>query len=86
MLAKIYWYTWLALALVFTLLFVSGNMTDLALVVFGLTAFGMTFMRMISVLPATENQISEAEPAGPRLEVKSPALVSIQHGVRYVRG
>ena len=85
MLAKIYWYMWLAIALVFALISVTGNMTDMALVVFGFIAFGMTFMGMMGVLPATiADHSPKAEPAIETPEAKPAIRVPLQHGARSV--
>lgn len=85
MLAKIYWYTWLAIALVFAIIFVAGNMTDMVLVVFGFIAFGMTFMGMMGVLPAiiADHELI-AEPAKEPAEAKNAIRVPIPHGARSV--
>ena len=53
MLTKIYTGSWTVTLAAFVLLFATGNLTMLALVVFGFIAFGLTFMGMISVLPST---------------------------------
>ena len=53
MLTKIYAGTWIVSLAAFLLLFATGNMTMLAIVVFGFIAFGLVFMGMMGVLPAT---------------------------------
>jgi len=85
MLAKIYWYTWLAIGLVFALISVTGNMTDMVLVVFGFIAFGMTFMGMMGVLPVTiADHKPTAEPAIETPEARPAIRVPLQHGARSV--
>ena len=51
MLTKIYLALWALLVAAFAGVYVLGNMTAEAWVVFGFVAFGMVFMGMISVLP-----------------------------------
>ncbi|HSI88089.1 MAG TPA: hypothetical protein VK918_03475 [Pyrinomonadaceae bacterium] len=51
MLTKIYLALWVLLVVAFAGVYIIGNMTAEALVVFGFVAFGMVFMGMISVLP-----------------------------------
>lgn len=85
MLAKIYWYIWLAIALVFALFSVTGNMTDMAWVSFGFIAFGMTFMGMMGVLPAMNAEHEpKREPAIKTAKARSAITVPIQHGARSV--
>ena len=53
MLTKIYAGLWIAVSAVALLLALTGNMTMLVSVVFGFIAFGLIFMGMMGVLPAT---------------------------------
>ena len=53
MLTKIYAALWVVFFLLALILFLTGSMTMMALVVFGFVAFGLTFMGMMGVLPAT---------------------------------
>ncbi len=53
MLVKIYWSGWALSAAAAILLFATGTLTMLAVVALGFIAFGLTFMGMMSVLPAT---------------------------------
>lgn len=57
---KIYEMLWLAIALVMAIMYVTGNLTLTVAVVFGFVIFGMVFMGMMGVLPAS---ISHPEPA-----------------------
>jgi hypothetical protein len=86
MLAKIYWFTWLAIALAAALILVTGNMTTFWIVVFGFVAFGMVFMGMMAVLPAS---ISHPAPETKQVETKTFSNAvphgTMQHGVRSVR-
>ena len=52
MLTKIYALLWIVFFALALILFLTGNMTELALVVFGFFAFGLIFMGMMGVLPA----------------------------------
>ena len=64
MLTKIYTALWVVFFLLALILFLTGNMTMMALVVFGFFAFGLTFMGMMGVLPAivvhSHHKIEEA--------------------------
>ncbi|MGD9563041.1 MAG: hypothetical protein AB7F88_09215 [Pyrinomonadaceae bacterium] len=53
MLVRIYWTLCAAFLLAALVLFLTGNLTMTVLVVFGFIGFGLVFMGMISVLPAT---------------------------------
>jgi hypothetical protein len=83
MLTKIYLYTSLVIAGAFAAVLVSGNLTPLAIVVFGFVAFGMVFTGMMCVLP-----VDIAHPADKTLPKKREdpreAIVStaVRHGVR----
>lgn len=70
MLVKIYWSIWGLLALAALLLFATGNLTMLSLIVLGFVAFGITFMGMIGVLPAMVTHPVDRQPA----KVKSVAV------------
>ena len=86
MLAKIYWYIWLAIATAFALIVVIARMSDLTIVVFGLIAFGMTFTGMMNILPSTiAHSAPETETIDTRSTVKPSLATSIQHGVRSIR-
>lgn len=51
MLTKIYIAIWFLIAAAAAAFYVSGNLTEPVVVLFGFIAFGMVFMGMISVLP-----------------------------------
>jgi hypothetical protein len=51
MLTKIYIALWFLIAAATAAFYVTGNLTEPIVVVFGFIAFGMVFMGMISVLP-----------------------------------
>jgi hypothetical protein len=88
MLAKIYWLTWLAIALAAALILVTGNMTTFWIVVFGFVAFGMVFMGMMAVLPASiahPPTPAKAEPETSRTFTEPVVRTSIQPGARSVR-
>ena len=53
MLTKIYTGLWAIFLLAAAIIFVTGNFTMFVGVVFGFVAFGMVFMGMMGVLPAT---------------------------------
>lgn len=74
MLLKIYWTAWAFTCASAMLLFATGNFTMMAAVVFGFISFGLTFMGMISVLPATL-----AHPA-PVKEVPAMRLAEVKVG------
>lgn len=63
MLVKIYWSIWALCAVTAILLFATGNFTMLTAVVFGFISFGLTFMGMMGVLPATIAHPAEVKPA-----------------------
>lgn len=64
MLLKIYEMLWAIIAVIAILLLVTGNFTMLTAVAFGFIGFGMIFMGMISVLPATVVHHGPPEPIG----------------------
>lgn len=51
MLTKIYIALWIIIAAAATVVYLTGNLTEPVVVLFGFLAFGMVFMGMISVLP-----------------------------------
>ena len=53
MLTKIYMMLWFAVLFTAGAIFVTGSFTMLTAVVFGFITFGLVFMGMMSVLPAT---------------------------------
>ena len=53
MIVKIYTVLWAMIAAAAAIMLLTGNFTELTLVVFGFIAFGMIFMGMIGVLPTT---------------------------------
>jgi hypothetical protein len=85
MFAKIYFYAWLAIVATAGVFYITGNMTMLAISVFGMIAFGMTFMGMMNVLPSVLGH--EAVEPIPVKEEKAvaPTAVSVPHGARSVR-
>lgn len=86
MLAKIYWYTWLVIAAAAGLFFLTGNMTLSAVVVFGFIAFGMVFMGMMGVLPATVAQPApKMNRSSSEVPVRSTASTPLHHGAHSVR-
>ena len=68
MFAKIYGMLWAVIGVVAGLLFVTGNFTLMTEVVFGFVSFGMIFMGMMCVLPATVGH--HAAPVEPKVKVK----------------
>jgi hypothetical protein len=87
MFAKIYWYTWLVIGAVAGLMYVTGNLSTLAIVVFEFIAFGMTFMGMMNVLPFVVTHIAPESPVAKREEKQSVPVVSVSipSGARSVR-
>lgn len=51
MLIKIYETLWGLIGVAAFVLYLTGNLSEMAMVVFGFICFGMIFMGMISVLP-----------------------------------
>jgi hypothetical protein len=51
MLTKIYFALWALYFVAGAVLFLTGNLTSIAIVVMGFIAFGMVFMGMMAVLP-----------------------------------
>jgi len=73
---KIYGMIWLAVALLMLVLFVTGTLTLTLIVAFGFVIFGLVFMGMMGVLPA-----SIAHPAAPK-----PAVARKQTETNKDRG
>ena len=86
MLAKLYFYSWLLIAVAFLVFTIAGSMTMFTLVVFGFIAFGMVFMGMISVLPSTvaHTQAEQSTAKTERISSK-PVPSTIQHGAHSLR-
>ena len=63
---KAYWSTWAVTALAALLIFFTGNMTMLMVVVFGFLAFGLTFTGMMNVLPIVVTQSHESKTLEPK--------------------
>ncbi len=61
---------WAFIAMAAAVVFLSGNFTQMTAVVFGFISFGMIFMGMMGVLPAT---FSHHEPVKRQME-KAPVL------------
>lgn len=68
MIVKIYGMIWAFIATVAAVIFLTGNFTQMTAVVFGFISFGMIFMGMMGVLPAT---LSHHEPVKKQME-KAP--------------
>ncbi len=73
MIVRIYEVLWLAIVLVGALLFVAGQLTLTVGLVLGFVAFGMVFMGMMGVLPATISRPTPAKPIDSDHLVESPA-------------
>jgi hypothetical protein len=67
---KAYWSIWGLFAIATLLLFATGNLTMLMIVVMGSVGFGLTFMGMMNVLPLLVSHATVAKPA----EIQSVAL------------
>ena len=52
MLVKLYWSVWAAFGLVAMVLFLTGNISPMTIVVLGFVAFGLIFLGMMNVLPS----------------------------------
>ena len=63
MLLKIYGSLWLVVGLVTAILFVTGTLSLTGIVVIGFFAFGLVFMGMMGVLPATVAHPATVKPA-----------------------
>jgi hypothetical protein len=73
MLVKGYYSLWVLSAVAAALMFATGNLTMLAVVVFGFIAFGLTFMGMISVLPVWATHPPEMKAAKTEAAPPQPA-------------
>lgn len=70
MMLKIYEIIWTFIATIAGVLFLTGEFTQITAVLFGFICFGMVFMGMMTVLPATiEHPVPPVE-LTPNLEVK----------------
>jgi hypothetical protein len=67
MLTKVYTSIWLVVAFAAGVIFLTGNFTALSAVVFGFIIFGLVFMGMMSVLPAS---IAHPKPVPVRVSAK----------------
>jgi hypothetical protein len=86
MFAKIYFYAWLAIGAIAGVFYLTGNMTTLAIVVFGIVAFGMTFAGMMNVLPhELTHEGSKPSPSEEKESISEPAAARIPHGAHSVR-
>ena len=86
MLAKLYFYSWLLIAVAFVAFAIAGSMTMFTLVVFGFIAFGMVFMGMIAVLPsAVSHPQIEKTAAKPEKLLSKPVAATIQQGAHSLR-
>lgn len=65
MLVRLYEFLWILFAASAILLFAAGYMTPIAVVLYGFIAFGMVFMGMISLLPATSGHNAQAPAENP---------------------
>lgn len=83
MLTKIYLYTWLAITAAFAAVLVTGNLTPLAIVVFGFIAFGMVFTGMMCVLPVDiAHPTNKAVPEQGETSREPIVSTAVRHGVR----
>ena len=86
MLAKLYFYCWLLIAVAFLILVVAGSMTMFNLVVFGFIAFGMVFIGMIAVLPSSvAHPVTEKAVLAPERVSSAQAPATIPHGAHSLR-
>jgi hypothetical protein len=65
-LTKIYFSIWAIVGIAAAIMFLTGNMTMLVLVVFGFIGFGLVFMGMMGVLPIEASRMSQK----PHVELK----------------
>lgn len=81
MLTKIYFALWGVLAVAAAVIFLTGNMTMLTLVVFGFISFGLVFMGMMGVLPIIvthpEKEKTEIPAKAPRIPVVKERVVRV---------
>ena len=73
MILKIYAIIWAFIAAMAGMLFLTGNFSEMTLVVFGFIGFGMIFMGMIGVLPST---VAHPAPAKEKSVKTAPATKS----------
>lgn len=66
MIVRIYWSLWILTAVSAIILFLIGGLTMVAALVYGVIAFGLTFMGMIGVLPNLAVHPAEARIASPK--------------------
>ena len=78
---KVYSLFWAFFAAMAGILFLTGNFGEIMIVVFGFIAFGLVFMGMIAVLPATVAHPPAAKEKSPKLEARNEAgnLISMKH-------
>lgn len=81
MILKTYGTIWAAIALMTGILFLSGNLTALAVIAIGFVCFGMVFMGMVMVLPATiaHHKPVVVKPAKSETEKVELAAPSVLH-------
>lgn len=68
MIVKVYAMLWAVIGLAAAALFITGNFSELTAVIFGFISFGMVFMGMMGVLPATIAHPSATEQIAPNLQ------------------
>ena len=85
MLAKIYLYTWLAIAAAFLIFLIAGSMSVMTLIVFGFIAFGMIFMGMIAVLPIAVSHPAQKTEARTIKASSQPVIAPIPNGAHSLR-
>jgi hypothetical protein len=73
MLVRIYWSIWALFFVASVILFAGGAVTSFVLVTLGFIAFGLTFMGMMGVLPATVSHPSPQKEPKVREAVAVPA-------------
>lgn len=71
MIVRIYWSLWILTAMSAIILFLIGELSMMAAIVYGFIAFGLTFMGMIGVLPNLATHPVEAPIASPKPVVSS---------------
>lgn len=82
MVVKIYWTMWAAFLVAAMALFLTGNLTMLVVVAFGFISFGMIFMGMMAVLPAT---ISHPSPPKERTNIAPAYTKRLTQAIKAVR-
>ena len=75
---KLYWSLWSVVALAALGIYLTGNFSPMAAVVFGFIAFGMVFMGMIGVLPT---MVAHPPALAKRSEAKGSTAASPQLAV-----